>query len=345
LHLGTPTHLRWTVRGALAGLVGSLVLLAVAPAGAATSTVYVDGARVDCSDSGPGTQDQPLCSISAAAARAPAGTTLQVSAGTYDESVVVATSGTAAEPVVFTAEAGESVILSGGVHGFDVASRSWVVITGFDIRDTTSTGIRVTGSSNVSILANEVSGAGTPVSGSTAKGIAVTSTTSSTVAGNDTHDNSDAGIYVASTSTGDVITQNRSSANAREYTRAAAGIDVRSPGNEVSANVTFDNEDSGINLWNGATGSKVFDNLAYGNGDHGIDNKSSNDTDIVANTVTAASTRASRSSTRPACRWRTTSAWTTGSTAPARRGTSGSMPPPPHRSPSTTTWCTCPPRA
>jgi parallel beta-helix repeat protein len=277
---------RASVRVVIACVVGAIAALAAGPVDAATSTIYVDQAHGGCSDAGPGTETAPLCTISEGAARAAAGTMVLVSAGTYDEAVTVESSGTASAPISFQAEPGESVIVSGGTYGFRVASESWITIAGFDVRDTTSEGIRVTGSSHVTIAGNEVSGAGTPLSGETAKGISLTSTTtSSTVTDNDTHHNSDAGIYLASGSTGNVVTRNRSWMNAREYTRAAAGIDVRSPDNEVSANITFDNEDSGVNIWDGADRSLVVNNLCYRNGDHGIDNKGSDDTLIVSNTV------------------------------------------------------------
>ena len=53
----------------------------------------------------------------------------------------------------------------------------------------------------------------------------------------------------------------------------------------MTRNITFDNEDSGINIWNGANGSLVSNNVCYRNGDHGIDNKASNNTRIRSNTV------------------------------------------------------------
>ena len=94
----------------------------------------------------------------------------------------------------------------------------------------------------------------------------------------------------------------------------------------MSANVTFDNEDSGINIWNGADGSLVVNNLCYRNGDHGIDNKGSDNTKIVSNTVYGGSTRASRWSARAGVALANNITSTTGSTALARRGTSASMP-------------------
>ena len=52
--------------------------------------------------------------------------------------------------------------------------------------------------------------------------------------------------------------------------RAAAGIDVQSPSNTINRNISHDNEDSGIQLYNGANNCLVFDNVSYGNGDHGL---------------------------------------------------------------------------
>ena len=75
---------------------------------------------------------------------------------------------------------------------------------------------------------------------------------------NTTDHNSDTGIYVTTGNSGIDIRGNTSFANARGYTRAATGIDVRSPGNTVANNVSYENEDSGIQLYNGATGTKVY---------------------------------------------------------------------------------------
>jgi hypothetical protein len=100
--------------------------------------------------------------------------------------------------------------------------------------------------------------------------------------------NSDAGIRVVSNSNGNTISGNVTFANARQYVRAAAGIDVRdSTGNLVSRNVSHDNEDSGINAWTGTANGQnnFFDNVTYGNGDHGIDVHNAVDAHVVANTV------------------------------------------------------------
>jgi parallel beta-helix repeat protein len=345
-------------------------------ASAVSSVLYVGGPG--CSDSGPGTESQPFCTISAASSAAVAGQTVQVSSGVYQEAVTVARSGTSTAPIVFTTAPGASVTVRGGSFGFKTSSRSWVTIIGFTITqvstygiqvssssnitvegvtvsqtgshgvyvagstavtvdaatvsNTTGNGIHVTGasssvavdgatvsgatgngvhvagstavtvdgamvsnatgngvyvtdSSSVTVRDSHTSYAGQPVSGSTKKGIYLYNTTGSLVVGNTSDHNSDAGIYLTNGSTGNEVRGNITFANARVYTRAAPGIDIRSSGNTVARNVSYGNEDSGIQFYNGGGDSLIFENVTYGNGDHGIDNLNSTNQVIVANTV------------------------------------------------------------
>ena len=92
------------VRGAF-----SLLLLA-APASAA-QVYYVDQGSPACSISGPGTELQPYCSISAAlTAHSGPGITIYVKPGTYPEQVTVPASGAAGNPLVIQA-LGPSVVV------------------------------------------------------------------------------------------------------------------------------------------------------------------------------------------------------------------------------------------
>ena len=77
---------------------------------------------------------------------------------------------------------------------------------------------------------------------------------------------------------------NTSFANARGYTRAATGIDVRSPGTRSGQPLV---PERGLRhrALQRRPCSKVSNNLVYGNGDHGIDVLNSTDTVIVSNTV------------------------------------------------------------
>ncbi|MEV6210390.1 PKD domain-containing protein [Kitasatospora sp. NPDC051914] len=75
------------------------------PAHAETAaTLYVDNSvGVPCSDSGEGTKEQPFCSITAAAAAAVAGQTVEIATGQgYTGQVALTRSGESGKPIVFT---------------------------------------------------------------------------------------------------------------------------------------------------------------------------------------------------------------------------------------------------
>ena len=284
VHSGSRSG-RWALRCVVAvGAAVAVLFTASVPAGAATVR-HVNKGAANCSDSGPGTGGTPLCTIGAAAGRAVAGDTVLVHTGTYAEQVNVVSSGTAALPITFAEAPGATVTVRGGVNGFRISSRSWIEVRGFTVVDTTGHGINVTKSTHITIEDNNVSGAGEQTLGATGRGISLATTTNSFVRRNVTHDNSDAGIFLGLGSTGNVVSGNRSSRNARGFARAAVGIDVRGASTQVSSNLVFDNEDSGINIWDGAANSLVTNNVSYRNGDHGIDNKGSNNTRILSNTV------------------------------------------------------------
>jgi parallel beta-helix repeat protein len=246
---------------------------------------YVDQACPSASDTGPGSASQPFKTIQAAADRAVAGDTVLVAAGTYNEKVTVKSSGTAAAPVVFVAAPGSPVILTGGANGFAIANQSWVTVHGFTITSTSSYGISVSGSSNITIDGNDVSYAGLPVSGQIAKGIHLSADTNSTVSRNSVHHNTDSGIFLTNGSTGIQVIGNQTYANASQYARQAPGIDVRSSGNTIANNISHDNEDSGIQFYPGAVNNLVYNNVSYNNGDHGIDVSGPIGNRIIANTV------------------------------------------------------------
>jgi len=266
--------------------IGAAVQLRFGEAGAASSTLYVDEGNPNCSDGGSGSSTQPFCTIGAAASRAAAGQTVAVSPGTYDENVTLPRSGTSTAPIAFVAVDGGDVVIRGGTHGFTLSNRSWIEIDGFTIRDTTDDGIYVSGGSHVTIDGNRITGAGQPVSGKIGNGIRLSGTTDSTVSDNVVDHNSDTGIFVSSGATGVTVTRNQCFENAREYTRAAAGIELYdSDGNVVSFNVAHDNEDSGVGLRGGSSGNLVVGNVVYANGDHGIDLSNASSNRVVSNSV------------------------------------------------------------
>jgi hypothetical protein len=124
-------------------------------------------------DSNAGTISSPWKTIQHAASSVHAGDTVYVRAGTYNESVTIAVSGTASEPVTFQSYPGETAIVDGtglsvagnDVQGlFNIEDESYVTISGFVIQNYTTSsanstpaGIWVTGSgSNIQILNNQV---------------------------------------------------------------------------------------------------------------------------------------------------------------------------------------------
>ena len=271
------------------GIVASLALITMflIPAGPASAAgnLYVDQNNPSCTNTGTGTASRPYCTISKAASVATAGQTVVVSSGTYNEQVIPANSGTSTAPITYQPAPGAAVTVGGQIHAFTI-TKAWIVITGFTVSGTTGYGIYLKGgAANVTLSGNRVTASGVPANGSTAQGIYLINTTDSHLIGNVTDHNSDTGIYLTTGASNIEVRGNWSYANARQYTRAATGIDVRSPGNTVIGNVVHDNEDSGIQLYNGATGTLVADNLSYNNGDHGIDVLNSTNAIVVGNTV------------------------------------------------------------
>jgi parallel beta-helix repeat protein len=273
---------RATIASAVFGTAIAGTVLTGAAASAST-VYYVDNTNPSCSDTGPGTtMSQPLCTLTAGASKAKlAGDTVQVMAGTYAGSSVSPASG-----VTFTASPG--VTISGGpsgAKGFSVSGKSNVVISGFTITGTPSYGIYVNSSSNITISGNNVSFSGQPVSGQSASGIYLSSLSGGLIKGNVTHDNAAHGILLTGSTTGVTVQGNTSYHNAYQWERNANGIDVVAPGNFIIGNVTYANEDTGINMYTGGDNTLIAGNVTYGNGDHGIDDYNVTGGRIVGNTV------------------------------------------------------------
>jgi hypothetical protein len=280
------SHITAAARVTAACIVSLALIVAGAVAAQASgSTLYVDNGNPSCSDLGPGTQSQPFCTIGHAASVAVAGDTVVVSTGTYSENVTVARSGDPGAPIVFSVAPGATVTVTGWSHGFTISSKSDVTIQGFTIKTTSGDGISVTGSSNVTLSGNDVSYAGQPANGLTAAGIKLTDTTDSLVQGNAVHHNTTAGIYLFGTTTGVQVLDNDTYMNAAGWARLAPGIDVRSSGNTIARNVSHDNEDSGLQFYPGGSNSLAVNNLAYNNGDHGIDDLNVTGQRLIGNTI------------------------------------------------------------
>ncbi|HET7798788.1 MAG TPA: right-handed parallel beta-helix repeat-containing protein [Humibacillus xanthopallidus] len=305
------SHTSWGRRAA-ASIASAVALaapaaLAAGRADSAPAFLYVGGPT--CSDTGTGTATTPYCTIAKAAKVAVAGQTVLVSAGTYVDEVSPWRSGTATAPIVFRPASGARVVISGPRHGFTISNQSWITVSGFEVDDTTGSGIYVYNATGITVSGNTVQRSGTRVQGSTQYGMYLNSMTGGAVQGNLVTDNSASGIYVTNGSTGLTIAGNEVSWNAYGYVRNAVGIDLRSGPNLVRDNRVHDNEDSGIQLYPGGDGNTVVDNISFHNkgftsvqltncnhpptgavdgcitGDHGIDNYGVTGSTIVGNTV------------------------------------------------------------
>jgi parallel beta-helix repeat protein len=135
------------------------------------------------------------------------------------------------------------------------------------------------------ISGGSVSQSGHRVSGQNKKGIYVTACTDSMISGTEVFDNSDIGIYLITNTSRVRVKGTITHDNARGFERVAAGIETQSDGNIIESNISHDNEDSAINMRYGGSNSLVFDNVAYGNGDHGIDVLESPGVTIINNSV------------------------------------------------------------
>ncbi|MCW2847078.1 MAG: hypothetical protein JWR90_1052, partial [Marmoricola sp.] len=283
----SPGPSRVVARSLVALLTGLAGLVLVArPAGAATSVYYVDRTVAACSNTGPGTEAAPFCSVAVGSARLRTGDTLYVGDGTYAELVKPTASGTAGSPVTVTRWPGRNPTITGnGTYGVSIVNLSYVVVSDLVITDTVKDGIYAGGSNNLTIRGNTVSGAGRPVSGATANGISLSATSLSMVSGNTTDRNNGHGISLTGSSTGNTVADNEAGFNAWGWTRNANGIGVTAPGNTVLRNVTHDNEDSGIQFFTGGNNNLAAANITYNNGDHGIDDLNVTGGRLVGNTV------------------------------------------------------------
>ena len=142
-----------------------------APTPTTGNLFYVSGTG---SDSNPGSLSAPWRTIQHAANSVQAGDTVYVLAGTYNEMVQIAVSGSAtAGPITFQSYPGQTAIVDGtglvpstsDVQGmFNIANQSYVTVQGFEIRNfqtssasATPAGIWVSGAgSNIQILNNRV---------------------------------------------------------------------------------------------------------------------------------------------------------------------------------------------
>ena len=151
-------------------------------------------------------------------------------------------------------------------HGFRIPARDYVTIQGFEVKRTEDHGIYlVAGSNNCTVRRDTVMLAAT-------HGIAVQGGTGILIELNSVSDNHDHGINFLSGVTNSIVQDNESFHNTRIFQRAADGMMLfASSNNVIQRNRFHDNEDTGLDLTNGANNNISIENLSWNNGDHGFD--------------------------------------------------------------------------
>jgi hypothetical protein len=260
-------------------------------------TYYVDKTNPACTDTGQvGSFAIPFCTITRGAYLAGPGRIVHVLHGTYAETVYP-NSGTVGNPITFWGDPGVTVTGQPGTStvaysAFAIGGKSYVVIDGFHVDNTSYKGISVIDSSHITITNNHVTRSGeSSLFHPYEQGIYLKNTTYSTISNNITDHNTCIGIRLTNGSNYNLVSYNLSHSNYSFVETDAAGIETTGASyNTIINNITYSNEDSGINIYVNPAGlastyNLVIGNLSYENGDHGIDVNNSPFNTIVGNTV------------------------------------------------------------
>jgi parallel beta-helix repeat protein len=197
---------------ALAGVGISPVIAQAATA----STYYVSPASA-CTDLGPGTEVEPLCTIQQAASVATvAGDTVMIGSGTYSDEVDVTASGTAAAPITF--EAATAGVSMGPLV---IKGASYIDVTGIS-----SSSVQVTGGSADVVLSKlKISGSGIAIDASGTGNVVTTSVVYAARSAGITVDGSADAVLTSNT----------------VYSYCGTGIAIGDDGNGTASGATIEN--------------------------------------------------------------------------------------------------------
>jgi parallel beta-helix repeat protein len=163
-----------------------------------------------------------------------------------------------------------TVLVAHRSYGFNLSTKSFVTIDGFQIARTNDRGINMQNPCNdLTISNNTVSFAGS-------YGIQTVNGQRITITGNTVSDNNFHGIGLTAGASACVVSNNESFRNAKPGTRVANGIYLfGAVGNTVSGNRLHDNQDTGLQFSGAANNNVSSNNRSYNNGDHGYDHLAS----------------------------------------------------------------------
>lgn len=260
--------------GSLISCVAPMALVAalVLPAAADSTppTLYVSGLGPmggGCSDAGPGSYSDPLCTVQAAANVVVPGQTVVVDTNVsndYDtEDVHITRSGAPGAPIVFKTgglpKSGNqpSVVIEGKANGFTLDGVHDVTIEGFGVENTTSTAITVSNSSDITLNNLDVSNDGETVT----DGIDVTGDSSDV-----TISRSEVGANGVTVSLGPGVTGTDVADNLFGFDGSSAAVALNG-----AANTDITNNTAAL-TWcppalftvaGGATGTSIENNIAF----------------------------------------------------------------------------------
>jgi parallel beta-helix repeat protein len=151
-------------------------------------------------------------------------------------------------------------------YGFNLFTKSWVTIDGFEILRSEERGINIqTGCSDLVIARNRVRL-------TRSYGIQCNGSVNVTIDANLTSECGLHGIGLTAGSTGCLVRNNESFRNADPAIRRANGIYLHgSTRNTLHGNRVHDNQDSGMQFSGGANDNVAWNNSSWNNGDHGYD--------------------------------------------------------------------------
>ncbi len=267
------------------GTASTIVEVTSAPA---LGTYYVDGSSATCSPTGPGTQANPFCTITAAlAAQHAPGTTIIVMPGVYREQVTMPAAGLPGNPITLQAQAapGNPVVIDGADDFANpalwtlssgtvwlAASVTWSPVQVFadSVRLAVSTAapaslpvnsfVYVAGQGLYVNLGTDSPGNHHAEVGHQSYGVYISGRTYVTVDGFTSTRSEQAGIEITNLSNNVTATHNST------VFSGGYGIQVNNASACVAgANVVSDNLKSGIGVTGGSTGCTIQDNETFRN--------------------------------------------------------------------------------
>ncbi len=151
-------------------------------------------------------------------------------------------------------------------YGFNMSTKSFITVDGFEIRHAESRGIYMQNPTSDIVISNNT------VSFSNSYGIQTINGQRNVITGNKVSDGNFHGIGLTAGASGCVVSNNESFRNADLAVRRANGIFLSAaPANTMFGNNLHNNQDTGLHWSLGSNNCVSYHNRSWSNGDHGFD--------------------------------------------------------------------------